>query len=90
MRTIEDTPILTSGFLNSTIPGVFDPQETVELVPERLADDVTFHLWQVIPNSLQLSAPYLARVVRIASLHEAAPEQPVLTRELIFGRLGDG
>ena len=36
MRTIDDNPILSSGFLNAAIPGVFLPEETVELAPAEL------------------------------------------------------
>jgi Pvc16 N-terminal domain len=85
MRTIDDNPILSSGFLNSAIPGVFRPDETVELVPAELTNEEVFQLWQVLPNSLQLSAPYVARVVRLESTL-SVPEWPaVVTRELEFG-----
>ena len=55
MRAIDDNPILSSGFLNAFIPGVFRPEETVELVPAELTNAEVFQLWQVLPNSLQLS-----------------------------------
>src|SRR5215469_6873730 len=67
MRTIDDNPILSSGFLNAATSGVFLPDETIELVPAELTNDEVFQLWQVLPNSLQLSACYLARVVRVDS-----------------------
>jgi hypothetical protein len=84
MRTIGDNPILPAGFLNAAIPGVFGPQETVELVPGELTNDEVFQLWQVLPNSLQLSAPYVARVVRLESAVTVPHGGPVLTRELEF------
>jgi hypothetical protein len=84
MRTIDDNPILPAGFLNAAIPGVFGPQETVELVPGELTNDEVFQLWQVLPNSLQLSAPYVARVVRLESAVTVPHGGPVLTRELEF------
>jgi hypothetical protein len=84
MRTIDDNPILSPGFLNAAIPGVFRPDETVELVPGELTNDEVFQLWQVLPNSLQLSVPYVARVVRIESQLSSAENPPVLTRELTF------
>jgi len=87
MRTIDDNPILSSGFLNAYIPGVFRPEETVELALAELSNDEIFQLWQVLPNSLQLSAPYLARVVRVESELAAAQAGPVFTRELEFGTL---
>jgi hypothetical protein len=85
MRTVEDNPILTSGFLNATVPGVFRPEETVELVPGQLSNDEVFQLWEVLPNSLQLSAPYVARVIRIESELLSPEAGPVLTRELDYG-----
>jgi uncharacterized protein DUF4255 len=87
MRTIDDNPILSSGFLNAAIPGVFRPEETVELVAGELTNDEVFQLWQVLPNSLQLSAPYVARVVRVESMLTVPQGVPVLTRELEFGTL---
>jgi hypothetical protein len=85
MRAIDDNPILSSGFLNAFIPGVFRPEETVELVPAELTNDEVFQLWQVLPNSLQLSAPYVARVVRMESALTVPLAPPVAARELEFG-----
>jgi hypothetical protein len=89
MRTIDDNPILSSGFLNAAIPGVFRPEETVELVPGELSNDEVFQLWQVLPNSLQLSVPYVARVVRVESSLTIPSGGPVLTRELVYGVLDE-
>jgi len=88
MRTIDDNPILSSGFLNAAIPGVFRPEETVELVPGELTNDEVFQLWQVLPNSLQLSVPYVARVLRVESSLTIPSSGPVLTRELAYGTVG--
>jgi hypothetical protein len=85
MRTIEDNPILTSGFLNATIPGVFRAEETVELINGQLTNDEVFQLWEVLPNSLQLSSPYLARVVRVESELLSPDAGPVLQRDLDYG-----
>jgi Pvc16 N-terminal domain len=85
MRTIDDNPILSSGFLNAAIPGVFRPEETVELAPAELTNAEIFQLWQVLPNSLQLSVPYVARVVRVESELTVPQGSPVVTRELEFG-----
>jgi hypothetical protein len=86
MRALDDTPILSSGFLNAAIPGVFSPEETVELAAGELTNDEVFQLWQVLPNSLQLSVPYLARVVRVESTLEVPVGGPVAVRELEFGK----
>jgi Pvc16 N-terminal domain len=84
MRAIDDNPILSSGFLNAAISGVFRPEETVELVPADLTNDEVFQLWQVLPNSLQLSIPYVARVVRVDSDVVLPVGPPVVSRELEF------
>jgi hypothetical protein len=82
MRTIADNPVLSSGFLNAAVPAVFRPTETVELVPTELSNNDVFLLWQVLPGSLQLSVPYLARVVRIESDLVTPQGAPVQVREL--------
>jgi len=85
MRAIDDNPILSAGFLNAFIPGVFRPEETVELAAGDLTNDEVFQLWQVLPNSLQLSVPYVARVVRVESTLTVPLAMPVTARELEFG-----
>lgn len=88
MRSLADNPVLSSGFLNAAAPGVFRPEETVELVAGELSNDEVFHLWQVLPSSLQLSVPYVARVVRIESELVVPAAGPVLQRELHIARAG--
>jgi hypothetical protein len=88
MRAIDDNPILSSGFLNSAASGVFGPEETVELIPGELTNDEVFQLWQVLPNSLQLSACYTARVVRVESDIVDPVAGPVLVRELQMTKHG--
>ena len=85
MRAIDDNPILSAGFLNAFIPGVFRPEETVELAAADLTNDEIFQLWQVLPSSLQLSVPYVARVVRMESALTVPLAPPVTARELEFG-----
>jgi hypothetical protein len=81
MRAIADNPILSSGFLNAAVSGVYRPEETVELVPVSLSNDEIFQLWQVLPSSLQLSTGYQGRVVRIESELVDRSYAPVRTRE---------
>ncbi|WP_405868107.1 DUF4255 domain-containing protein [Streptomyces sp. NBC_01515] len=82
MRAIADNPVLSSGFLNAAAPGVFRAAETVELVPMELSNNDVFLLWQVLPGSLQLSVPYIARVVRVESDLVDPQGAPVQVREL--------
>jgi hypothetical protein len=83
MRAIADNPILSSGFLNSAVSGVFRPEETVELVPGELTNDEIFQLWQALPgDTLRLSACYIARIVRVESELTDPVGGPVRVREL--------
>jgi hypothetical protein len=88
MRAIDDNPILPSGFLNAAVSGVFGAEETVELVPGSLTNDEVFQLWQVLPNSLQLSVCYTARVVRVESDIVDPVAGPVQVRESRMVKVG--
>jgi hypothetical protein len=87
MRTIEDTPILPAGLLNTVTPNVFEADETIEVLPGELSNEEMFRIWDVLPADYQVSVPYLARVVRIDSALELPEGGPVLTRKLDFGTL---
>jgi hypothetical protein len=68
MRTLEDNPVLYPSLLNSYKPGVFYPEETVEIGLAQLSTEDLFDIWDVIIRHVyQLSVPYVARVVRIES-----------------------
>lgn len=82
MRAIADNPVLSSGFLNFSTPAAFDADETVDLCPLELTNDEVFQLWQVLPTSLQLSAAYLARVLRVESDLILPSGAPVVERDL--------
>ena len=87
MRAVADSPVLSSGFLNAATAGVFGHDETVELSPIELSNEEVFQLWQVLPSSLQLSAPYLARLLRVESELVEPTGAPVLERDLDLGVL---
>ena len=89
MRAIADNPILSSGFLNSAVSGVFRPEETVELVPAELTNDEVFQLWQALPgDTLRLSACYVARIVRLESEIAEPGGGLVRVRELQLAEAG--
>lgn len=68
MRTIEDNSILPAGLLNSGIENVFLPKETIEIAPVELRTEDMVRIWETLTHKMyQLSVPYLARNVRIAS-----------------------
>ena len=87
MRAIADHPVLSSGFLNAASANVFRADEVLELSAIELTNDEVFRLWQVLPTSLQLSVPYVARVIRIESDLVDVSAGPVLERDLDFGVL---
>lgn len=66
MRTLEDQPVFPASLLNATTPGVFRPDETVELSLTELTNEDLLRIWDaLVQNVYQLSVPYIARVVRI-------------------------
>ena len=73
MRTLEDNPVLYPSLLNSYKPGVFHPEETIEIALAQLSVEDMFNIWDVIIHHVyQLSVPYVARVVELeSSLTEA-------------------
>lgn len=86
MRTVADSPVLSAGFLNARTPNVFGPGETVELAPSDLSNDEVFQLWQVLPSSLQLSAAYIGRGLRVESELLVPTGVPVVERDLDLAR----
>ncbi len=89
MRTIEDTAILPAGLLNAVTDGVFDDDETVEIVVGQMTNEEMFRIWDVLPRDYQISIPYTARIVRIDSNLDLNEAGPVLTKDLDFGVLKD-
>ncbi len=84
MRIIEDTPVLPHGFLEAAAPGVFAPDEHIQLIPAELPNEDLFRIWDVLGQSrYQLSVPYLARNVMIES------QRPIVVGELVQERHSD-
>ncbi|WP_437621915.1 DUF4255 domain-containing protein [Sorangium sp. So ce1151] len=84
MRVLDDTPTLSSGYLNSFDPNnePFGPEETVDLVYEPVSIQDMLAIWEVGKPNVQPSATYVARVVPIDS-HVLMPDpggRPVQTR----------
>ena len=91
MRTLEDTPTLPSVLLNAAWPGVFRPDESLEIVLGDLSTEDLFQIWDVVTeNNYQLSVPYIARVVRIESLRDDGEGGLVIERAFDFGALKAG
>ena len=89
MRALDDEPVLPVSSLNATVPAVFGPRELVEIVPAPLTNDEYLRLWEALTFDFQLSAGYLARVVRLESELVEIEAGPVLERDLGFGELVD-
>lgn len=91
LRTIEDTPILPANVLNSFVPDVFGPEETVEIGFAEMRTEDLLRYWEVLNLGIyQLSVPYLARIVRIESeqvLTEGT--RPIQERRLRMARPGE-
>lgn len=87
MRAIEDTAVLPAGLLNAVSDGVFNDDETVEIVFGQLSNEEMFRIWDVLPRDYQISVPYTARIVRIDSDLDLNEGGPVITKELDFGAL---
>lgn len=66
MRQVEDVASMPASLLNVQAEGVFQADETVEIVPGELSTEDLVQLWDVVsPGEYQLSVPYVARVVEI-------------------------
>lgn len=89
MRVMDDEPVLPAAVLNASVPNVFGPQETVEVVPTQLPLEEYSRLWDALTFDYQLSVAYTARVVRLESDLDEVEAGPVLERELDFGALVD-
>ena len=68
MRALEDQPVFPAALLNASSPGVFRPDETVEISLTELTNEDLLRIWDaLVQNVYQLSVPYVARVLRIES-----------------------
>lgn len=83
MRTLDDTPILPPGLLNSFGPEAetFHSNEAVELILEPLSLQDMSVIWEQIKPKVGLSATYVARMVPIESVVEMIKAREVQTRQ---------
>ena len=92
MRTLEDTPTLSAGFLNHYAPGdpeAFRPDESVTVVLEPLSIQDLLNVWEVNKAQMQVSATYVARLVQIDSAVREQQGPPVQTRVARTGSRDD-
>lgn len=57
-------PVLDRSVLTGPA-GTWEPEETIQIVPETLSDDALFRLWGAVQHKLRLSTTFRARVLRI-------------------------
>lgn len=68
LRTLEDTPILPFGLLDAAAPGVFRPDETIEVILAELVNEDLFRIWEtLVQTGYKFSVPYMVRNLRIES-----------------------
>ncbi len=68
MRLFEDSPILPFGLLESVAPGVFQPDEMLEVLLNDMPNESMFNLWETLGQSkYQLSIPYTIRHLALES-----------------------
>lgn len=88
MRIMEDTPVLPAGLLNSVIPDVFQPDESVEVMLADLSTEDLLHVWEtLVQNTYQLSVPYVARNIRIESRLLQGAGEPVQQRTFEYAKV---
>lgn len=85
MRMIEDKPVMPASLLNGVRQGVFQDDETVEIIAGQLTNEELMRIWDDLPAEYHLSVPYVARVVRIDSSIEVSPASVVRQRHLEYG-----
>ena len=66
--TLEDIPIIPYNILEAVAPGVFQDDETVEVILGKLSNEDVMRLWEtLVQDRFQLSIPYIARNLIIES-----------------------
>ena len=87
MRTLEDTPVLPYGLMETVAPDVFEPDETVEILLDSLTTEDLMRIWDALRNTdYQLSIPYIARNVRIGSRQRITRGEPIQQRSFDMAR----
>src|SRR5690606_41565578 len=69
----------------SAAPGVFLPDETVEVVPDELPNEDFFRIWETLGQNVtyRLSVPYVARNVRIEAQEPLDLAGPAMQERLL-------
>jgi hypothetical protein len=89
IRTIEDTPTLTTGVLNQPgpEPDMFYPGESVDLIMETFPIQDMGAIWDVTKPNIPLAVAYTARILQLDSSLEMTDAGAVQTRDLRAGKL---
>lgn len=79
MQAMHDNPMLDASFLSPD--GMWQPDETVQVLPEELSNEDLLRLWDSLTPPYRLSYSYVARVVVLDGL--AQPDAaPVVARRI--------
>lgn len=92
MRELENTQTLPASLLNNPgpEPGVFDSSESVEITLDHLSTQDWANITDPIKADMQLSVPYIARLVRVDSDISMQEFNVVQTRIFGLGKLVHG
>ncbi|HEX8695877.1 MAG TPA: DUF4255 domain-containing protein [Longimicrobium sp.] len=75
MQCLEEHPSLTGPLLSED--GGWAPGDSVQVVMEEVPTEAVMRTFDSLPHDYKLSVPYVARVVRLDSLHAAPPTETV-------------
>ena len=82
MRLLEDTPIMPFGLLEAVSPGVFQPDEMLEILLSDMPNESMFSLWETLGQTkYQLSIPYTIRHLALESTRLMPAGGPVQERQ---------
>ena len=84
MLQLQSTPILDNSIL--TPSNIWDPAETVQLVPADLSLEDILRIWDALGPKYRLSVAYIARVVRIDT--GITPGPPVVATRFTYAGNG--
>lgn len=65
MRQLYLNPVLDASSLSPE--GGWDPEDRIQLVPEKMSNEEMMRIWDAIAPTYRLSFPYTARIVEIAT-----------------------
>lgn len=89
IRTIEDTPTLTTGVLNQPgpEPDMFYPGESIDMIMETFPIQDMGAIWDVTKPNIPIAVAYTARILELDSSLQISDAGAVQTRDFRAGKL---